>query len=65
MAYEVRIDTKPVGTFDNSEAAIERVREELARRPDCEPEILDTSTGRAVQPASSKRWQEHLSKTIR
>ncbi len=65
MAYEVRIDSKPVGTFDTSEAALERVRDELKRRPDCEPEILDTSTGRAFQPASSKRWQEHLTKTIR
>ncbi len=65
MAYEVRIDSKPVGTFDTSEAALDRVRDELRRHPDCEPEIIDTNTGRAVQPASSKRWQEHLTKTIR
>ena len=25
MAYEVRIDSKPVGTFDDAEAALDRV----------------------------------------
>ncbi|HST75982.1 MAG TPA: hypothetical protein VLJ20_11470 [Acetobacteraceae bacterium] len=65
MAYEVRIDSKPVGTFDDTEAALDRVRDEIGRRPDCEPEIIDTSTGRAFEPASSKGWREHLTKTIR
>ena len=65
MAYEVRIDTKPVGTVDTSEAALDRVRDEIRGRPDCEPEIIDTTTGRAFEPASSKGWREDLTKALR
>lgn len=65
MAYEVRIAGKPVATFDTSDAALERVREEIGRQPDCEPEIIDTSTGHAFEPAASKGSREHLTKTMR
>lgn len=65
MAYEVRIASKPVAIFDTSEAALERVREEIARQPDCDPEIIDTTTGHAFEPAASKGWRDHLTKTMR
>lgn len=64
MAYEVRIDGKAAATFDTSEAALDRVRAEIARNVDCEPEIIDTETGHAFEPAASKSWREHLAKNV-
>jgi hypothetical protein len=65
MAYEVRVAGKPIATFDTSDAALARVRDEIARQPDCEPVIIDTSTGHALEPAASKGSREHLTKTMR
>ncbi len=64
MAYELRNGNESLGTFDSSEAALEAVRTLLKSNPDADPEILDTSTGRAFEPAASKRWREHLANNV-
>ena len=64
MPFEVRMEGKAVGTFDTSEEALERVRAAVKDHPDCEPEIIDTATGRAFEPAASKSWREHLANNV-
>ena len=64
MGYEVRIDRQLVASYPNSEAAVARVRLELRTRPNCEPEILDTTTGEPFAPASSRDWREQLAGEI-
>ncbi len=64
MPYEVRIDSQATGTFDTSEEALDHVRAAVKQRPDCEPEIIDTATGRAFEPAASKSWREHLANNV-
>jgi hypothetical protein len=65
MAYEVRIDGKTVAVHDRSEEAIDQVRASLQDRPECEPEIFDTTTGKVFEPAASVGWREHLARTMR
>ncbi len=64
MAYDLHIDHRHVATYDNLDAALERAREAVRTRPDCEPEILDSKTKRAVEPASSRRWREELANKV-
>ncbi len=64
MAYELRIDRQPAGTFERSEDAVARVRQALKNRPDCEPEIIDTATGKPFAPAASRGWREHLANEV-
>lgn len=64
MAYEIRMEGKPAETFESSEAALDRVREILASDPDADPEVIDSKTGRAFEPAASKRWREHLANKV-
>ena len=64
MAYELHIDKKLVGTFDSSEEALAQAREAVKTQPDCEPEILDSETGRAFGPAASQRWRDELSNKV-
>ncbi len=64
MAYELRNGGKAVGTFESSEKALEQARVLLRSDPDADPDILDTATGRAFEPAASKRWREHLANNV-
>ena len=45
MAYELRLDGRPLDRFDSQEAALEEVRRLLAGSADREPEIIDLATG--------------------
>jgi len=54
MGYEVRIDRRSVGEFATTEAALARVREALKLHPDCEPQIIDLSTGKPFALAASR-----------
>ncbi len=65
MAYELRIDGKTTATLDSAEAAVEAARAALQDRPDCEPEVFDTTTGKAFEPYASKGWREHLARVAR
>ncbi len=64
MAYELHVDRNHVATFQSLDEALARAREMLLSKPDCEPEILDSETKRAVEPASSRRWREELSQKV-
>ncbi len=64
MPFELRIDKRSVATFDSSEDALTRAREAVQARPDCEPEIIDTATGRAFEPAASQRWRDELANKV-
>ena len=64
MPYEVRMEGKAVGTFETSEEALDHVRAAVKERPDCEPEIIDTATGQAFEPAASTSWREHLANNV-
>jgi len=64
MGYEVRIDRQFVASYPSSEEAVARVRFELRAKPDCEPEILDTMTGKPFAPASSRGWREQLANEV-
>jgi len=64
MGYEVRLDQRSVGEFPTTEAALARVRDELKARPDCEPESIDTATGKPFAPAASRGWREQLAKEV-
>jgi hypothetical protein len=64
MGYEVRIDHRSVGEFPTQEAALARGRQELKARPDCEPEVIDTTTGKPFAPVPSRGWREQLAKKV-
>jgi hypothetical protein len=64
MGYELRRDGRSLGTFDNPEDALTRVRVMLKTDPNCEPEVLDSHTGRAFEPAASLSWRDELAGKI-
>ncbi len=64
MAYELRIDHARVAVYADADAALAHVKRAVRERPDCEPEIIDTETGRAFEPAASERWRDELAKKI-
>jgi hypothetical protein len=64
MPYELYIDKRLTGRFDSSEEALEHAREAVKSRSDCEPEIIDTATGRAFEPAASQRWRDDLANKV-
>lgn len=64
MAFELHIDRKHIATFATLDDALARARDAVREKPDCETEILDSETRRAVEPASSRRWREELSHKI-
>lgn len=64
MPYELHIDKSLVATCSTLEEAQTRARGIMLNRPDCEVEILDPVTKRAVEPASSTRWRDELSHKI-
>jgi hypothetical protein len=64
MPYELRIDGKPVETFDSEEEAMHHARNAMRTRPESEPEILDTATGKPVSPGASKAWRDDLARKV-
>lgn len=64
MPYELHIDQSHIATFATLDEALTRARETMRNRPDCETEILDSETKRAVEPGSSRRWRDELSNKI-
>jgi hypothetical protein len=64
MPYELHIDRRHVATFATSDEALEHARAALKERPGCEPEILDSETKRAFEPAASRRWRDELANKI-
>jgi hypothetical protein len=63
--YELRLNGRSVGRYDDAETALERVRLFTVIDPDVEPEIMDTRTGRAFEVAASLRWREELKARMR
>lgn len=63
--YELRLNGKPVGRYDDAETALARVRLVCAFDPDIEPEVMDTRTGRAFEIAASLRWRDELKERMR
>jgi hypothetical protein len=64
MPYELRMNGKTVQTFDTEEEAIAHAREVIKTRPDSEPEIWDTTTGKPAAPAASKEWRDDLARKM-
>ena len=64
MGYELRNNGRRLGIFDRPEEALAQVRVLMKRDPDCEPEVLETHTGRAFEPAASITWREELANKI-
>ncbi len=65
MAYELRIDGKTTAVHERAEEAVEAARAALQSRPECEPEIFDTTTDKPFESAASVGWREHLAQTLR
>ncbi|MBV8590461.1 MAG: hypothetical protein JO212_10460 [Acetobacteraceae bacterium] len=64
MGYELRNNGRRVRIFDRPEEALAQVRVMMRRDPDCEPEVLDTHTGQAFEPAASISWRDELANKI-
>jgi len=64
MGYELRIDGRLTAIYASPEHALDRVRVLMKSNCDLEPEVLDTRTGRAFEPAASIRWREELATKI-
>jgi len=64
MSYQVRIDGKTVASYATQEEALAHVRAAVAEDANREPEIVDSHTGRSVEPASTKRWRDDLSHKV-
>jgi hypothetical protein len=60
MSYELRVNGRPGEVYADPEDALDRVRTLMKSNCDIEPEVLDTRTGRAFEPAASIRWREEL-----
>lgn len=61
MSYQVRVNGKVAASYATQEEALAHVRAVVAENPDQEPEIVDSDTGRSVEPASTQRWRDDLS----
>jgi hypothetical protein len=64
MAYELRVNGTIREFYNHPEDALDRVRALMKSDCDIEPEVLDTRTGRAFEPAASIRWREELANKI-
>jgi hypothetical protein len=64
MSYELRNNGHKIGIYACSEDALDRVRVMMKLDVDCEPEVLDTQTGRAFELAASLRWRDELAAKI-
>ena len=64
MGYELRVNGLPAAVYSDPEDALDRVRTLMKSDCDLEPEIIDTRTGRAFEPAASIRWREELANKV-
>ncbi len=64
MSYELHLDRQLVATYATLDEALTHARAAVRDNPDCDPEILDSETKRAVEPGASRRWREELSNKI-
>jgi hypothetical protein len=64
MPYELRMAGQAVQTFDTEEEALVHAREAMQKRPESEPEILDTTTGKPVAPGASKTDRDDLATKV-
>ena len=63
--YELRINGRRVGVYDDPAAALVRVRLFTNLDADAEMEVIDTRTGRAFEVAASVRWREEIAARMR
>jgi hypothetical protein len=63
--YELRINGRPVGVYDDQAAALARARLFTNLDADAEIEVMDTRTGRAFEVAASVRWREEIAARMR
>ncbi len=63
--YELRINGRPVGLYDDQSAALSRVRLFADLDTDAEIEVMDTRTGRAFEVAASVRWRDEIAARMR
>jgi len=63
--YELRINGRPVGVYDDQAAALACVRLFTDLDADAEIEVMDTRTGRAFEVAASVRWREEIAARMR
>jgi hypothetical protein len=65
MRYEVRLRGFSIGTYEEPEEALERVRRSLAENPDAVPEIIDMETGKAFGPDAPDEDRDDIEKQAR
>ncbi|MBV8612216.1 MAG: hypothetical protein JOY66_00395 [Acetobacteraceae bacterium] len=63
--YELRMNGRPVGVYDDPAVALARVRLFTDLDADAEMEVMDTRTGRAFEVAASVRWREEIAARMR
>ncbi|HJS87999.1 MAG TPA: hypothetical protein VJ779_21305 [Acetobacteraceae bacterium] len=63
--YELRINGRPVGVYNDQADALQRVRLFADLDTDAEIEVMDTRTGRAFEVAASVRWREEIAAKMR
>ena len=63
--YELRINGRPVGVYDDQTLALARVRLLTDLDADAEIEVMDTRTGRAFEVAASLRWRDEIAARMR
>jgi hypothetical protein len=64
MAYELRLNSTTVLTFESEEEAVGRARQEIRSNPALEPELRDMTTGKPVAPGASKGWRDDLGNKV-
>ena len=64
MRYEVRVAGGSLGTYDDPEQALDRVKKALADNPEDEPEIIDMETGKAFEPAATEADRDELANKV-
>ncbi len=65
MGYERRLDHTDVQTSETADQAVAAARAAVWSRPESEPEIRDTATGKPFAPAASKAWRDQLAEKVR
>ena len=65
LRYELRLNGRAIGTYDDAMTALGRARLLVNVTPDCEPEIMDRRTGRAFEVGASVRWRDELAARMR
>ena len=63
--YELRINGRPVGVYQDQSVALARVRLFTDLDTDAEIEVMDTRTGRAFEVAASVRWRDEIAAKMR